>query len=335
MKNAQIQTLESFQSGLPTSIARLDVNNLRPVANERDSVVNALLERYEWEEIDAAVVRVARSNLVAVSDILDEGLIHRLGGLGTLQTTYEQLGDMDAADVSMDGETPGSEDSTPYTPISLPVPIIHKDFRINIRTLEASRRLGDALDTVGVETATRKVNESVEAMLMNGTGLPKVGANQGQGFTNKTQRSSGTAASYGGGDFGTEGNGYKTVNGMINALKALGFNGPFGCYVARTQYGEVTARHTDGSGLSELQAILNNVVDLKYMRPSDNLAAENVVVVNLNKETVDIAIATDLTTVQWVSMGGMVDHFKVMTALVPRVKHDSAGNCGVAHATAA
>ena len=335
MGKTTIDTIETFPGQFLTG-SRLNMNALRPAIDVRNAYQrNALLQKTEWEEIDAAVVRVAMTTLAGVQDLLDLGLVQRLGGLGTLISTYEQLGNMSDANISMDGETPGEEDSTPYSPISLPVPIIHKDFRINIRTLEASRRLGDALDTTGVETATRKVNETIEAMLMNGTGAPKVGTNQGQGYTNKTQRIADTAANFGGGDWGTELNPFKTVNGMVNQLAAKGYPGPYGCYAARVQYGEATRMLTDGSGKTEIRAMLDNIVNLKFTKASDDLTAGSIVVVSLQKDVVDIAIAQDITPVQWSSMGGMVEHFKVMTAVVPRVKHDADGNAGVAHATSA
>lgn len=312
------------------SIDRLNVNALRPV---RGMQQNALLQRYEWEEIDAAVIEVARTQLNGIQDLIDLGLVQRLGGLGTLSSTAEQLGDMSDANISMDGETPGEEDATPYSPLTWPVPIIHKDFRLNIRTLEASRRLGDALDTTGVRTATRKVLEAAEAMLFSGTGMVKVGTNQGQGYTNKTQRVSQTAAAWGGGDFGTWGNGFKTVSAMINTLKGYGFNGPFGVYVARTQYGQLINVNT--YGLSEIQVMLEGIPGLRFVKASDELSNGNSICVNLDPDTVDVAIAVDIVPVQWTSMGGMVEHFKVMTAMTPRVKHTAASsnNCGVAHAT--
>lgn len=325
-KNAQI----SMPEELAPTIERLNINSLRPT---QELHKNALLRRYEWEEIDAAVIRIAKTALNGVQDLIDNGLVRRLGGLGTLTSSQEQLGDMTPANVSMDGETAGEEDSVPYSPLVWPVPIIHKDFRINIRTLEASRRLGDSLDTSSVEVATRRVLEAAEAMLFNGVGLPNVGGYQGQGYTNKTQRISDTAGGFGGGDFGTWGNGYKTIAGMLNRLAGRGYNGPFGVYVSRTQYGQLVG--VNEFGVSEIATILQGIPLLRFVKPGDMLADGVVVAVSLNSDVVDLAIAQDLTVVQWESRGGMVDHFKVMWTGTPRVKHDAAENCGVATATGA
>ena len=97
---------------------------MRPVVGIHQ---NALLRKYEWEEIDAAVVDVARQTLVAAADFTRLGLIRPLGGLGTTVSVYEQLGDMTDAEVSMEGITRTQQDQVDYTPQSVPVPIIHKD----------------------------------------------------------------------------------------------------------------------------------------------------------------------------------------------------------------
>jgi hypothetical protein len=50
----------------------------------------------------------------------------------------------------------------------LPLPITHKDFFINLRTLAASRERGEALDTTQARTAGRVVAEQLEKMLFQG-----------------------------------------------------------------------------------------------------------------------------------------------------------------------
>lgn len=321
--NVQISTIED-------SIAFLNSENARPVVEDMHR--NALLRRYEWEEIDSAVIRVAKTGLNAVQDLLDRGLRHNLGGLGTLSSVQEQMSDITPANVDMAAETAGEEDLPKYSPLVWPVPVIHKDFRINIRSLEASRRLGSGLDVSGVELATRRVLEVAEEMLMLGSHMPKVGSAQGQGYANKTGRISDTATNFGGGDFGTWGNGYKTIAGMINRLAAK-FSGPFGAYVSRNQYGQLI--NVNSFGISEIDTIVRGIPELAFIKPSDDLADGNVIVVSLQSDVVDFAIAQDLTVVQWQELGGMIQRYKVMLVGTPRVKNDMEGNVGIAHATGA
>lgn len=304
----------------------LRVQHLRPVAGLH---TNALLRHEEWKVIDAALLDVVRTQLVVVQDLINYGLVHPLGGLGSTETSYERLYDMDEAQIDMDASTPGSEDRVAFDMITVPVPIIHKDFRINIRQLTSSRTRGDALDTTQVRIATRKVRDYLEGMVMNGDNLV-FGTNPIYGYTTHPARITGSAT----GDFGTIANIHPTFVAMVNALEAVGFIGPFLFYVARTQYGEMRARYTDGSGESALEAALA-IPGVDDIKPADTLAAGSLVAVNMMMETVDLAVGQDITPIQWDTMGGLIAHYKVMTAMVPRIKADSNSVCGVCHYTGA
>lgn len=328
MDNAVIQAIEQFmnQHGV------LNVNQMRPHAGVH---ANALLRKDEWLELDQAILAVSRPRLIGVQDLVGRGLTRRHSGLGAIFSGYERQSDMDPAVIDMDGGTPGEEDRVEFDQVNVPIPIIHKDFRLSKRHLEASRKLGDSLDTTQAEEAGRKVAEAAEALLFNGTGALTVGGVTIYGYANHPNRVTDTAAGYGGGDFGVEGNGYKTIVGMIDALTAKGFTGPFGLYLASPQYNELLSRHTDGSSKSELNAIMEGIPELEFVKKSFDLAAANGVMVNLSRETVDLAIAQDLVTVQWESRGGMSTHFMVMLASVPRIKADKNNSCGVVHVTGA
>lgn len=320
-------TLDSLQEFLNDG-GKLNLNAMRPV---RGLHHNALLRKDEWEEVDAAVVDVARTELNGIADLVNANLVKPLGGIGTTISTYEQLGDMDDADVSMDGVVDGNDDRVTFTPQSIPVPILHKDFSLSLRHLEASRRMGESLDTTQVRVATRKVRDTAEAMLFNGH-AKDLGGFKIYGYTNHPKRTNDTAANFGGGDFGTPGNGYKTITGMINRLAANGYNGPFGVYVSRVQYGELLALYGNND-LSELMVIKNSIPNISFIKASDALADGVTVVVQLTLDVVDLAIAQDIAAVQWDEKGGMLAKFRVMACLVPRVKFASNNKTGLATAT--
>lgn len=321
--NAQILDVRSFMGGAPARLVKagFSVNALR---------TNALLLPDEWKEIDTAVVDVARAQLNGVADLRQYGLVHQLGGLGTIISQYNQISDMSDAELDMSGVTPGQRDQPEYLPISIPVPIIHKDFSINIRHLEASRKLGDALDTTETRIATRKVTEKQESLLFKGATFKVNGASI-YGYTTHPNRNTGSAA----GDFGTISNIYKTVNSMIAAAEADGYYGPFGLYVATTQFAEMREPYTDGSGQSAMQRCLEMLPQLKFIKPSTVLADGNLVLVTLVRDVVDLAVAQDIVPVEWMSKGGLVQDFIVMTCMVPRVKSDAEGHCGIVHYTGA
>lgn len=328
------------KQGVPVVAERvgMKLNNGKfvPEYRERRVYTQALLRKYEWEMIDAEVLDVMRQPLIGVNDLLSGGLTHNVGDVGVSISTYEQLSDMSDADISM-SLTPkkGEGDRVEFTPVSIPIPIISKPFTLDLRTLAASRRgNGEALDVTQARTATRKVREAVEEMLFNGSSLA-VQSFAIYGYTTQPKRSTGAASAYGGADWSTaDGNAHKTIVGMIQALVNLGATGPFGLYVNNTQYGEI--QHLNGSGNtaeSQLSTILRTIPDLKFVHRAPRLDDGEAVLVQMTKETVDLAIGMDVTPVSWQEYGGMVNEFRVMTAVVPRVKYDANDSCAVAHVT--
>lgn len=301
---------------------------------EKEVRLNALLRKYDWEQIDAEVLDVHRQPLIGIDDLRADGLVRPLDGIGVSISTYEQLSDMSPADVSM-SVTPkkGEGDRVTFEPVSIPVPVISKPFTLDLRTLSASQRNGhEGLDATQTRVATIKVRETLEDMLFNGSTINVDGAAI-YGYVNVPQRDTDTAANYGGGDFGTDGNGHKTLAGMIEAMADKGFNGPWRAYVANTQYAQLL--NLTGANLSETQlsVIQRTIPELKSVRRAPRLADGITTLVQMSRDVVDLAIGLDITPVSWQEYGGMVNDFRIMCAMVPRVKYDANGNAGVAVAT--
>ena len=130
---------------------------------------NAVLRKDEWEQLDTAVVEVARERLNAVGDLVSRGLTYEVGnGMGTTIVQHETVSEMTRAQVTMDGVTRGDNDRVTFSLVSTPLPVIHHDFQISARVLAASRQSGSPLDTTQVEEATRQVAETTEDLLVNG-----------------------------------------------------------------------------------------------------------------------------------------------------------------------
>ena len=317
-----IQTLQSWMN----EKGQLSIENMRPVVGIHQ---NALLRHDEWLEIDKAVLKTVQTELTGIDDLMAAGLTKKLGGLGTLLSAYEQLGDMTAANVSMDADVPGQEDRQTFDAQYVPIPIIHKDFRISLRHLLASRNNGEGLDVTQAAAATRVVKETMESMLFNGH-AKTLGGYTIKGYTTATHRITGTAV----GDWGTAGNAYKTMVKAIGELAAKGFDGPFTVYVATTQFNQLLNLLGSVNDYNELTVIERQLPMIKKLKRSFKLADENMVMVQMTDQVVDLAVAEDITPVQWDDMGGMLTHFRVMTALAPRIKFDANNACGVLHYTA-
>jgi uncharacterized linocin/CFP29 family protein len=285
---------------------------------------NATLRNDEWKQIDDAIISVARDTLVGVGDLQAAGLTLNLGGLGVTETQYERQTDMTDADIDMDAETAGEEDRVTFDLVSLPVPVVHKNFRIGIRQLEASRTRGAALDVVNTEEATRKVADKLEDMLFNGDTTININGNSISGYTTHTNRNTVT-----GGDWGTIANIWANIQTAVLANEGDYFTGPYVLYVSTTQYGQMRAIYSDGTGQSAMERVMNSF-PISAIKISDKLTDE-AVLVQLERRTVDLAVGLDVTPVEWTTRGGMSFHFKIMAAMVPRLKADVNGRMGLAH----
>lgn len=323
---ATISTLNGFTGGNGSSAAIRLLNSGMSVNSLR---TNAILRRREWEEIDERVQSVAQARLNGIADLRQYGLVHNLGGLGSIISIYEQLVDMTGAHVDMDALTEGRNDSAGFQPVSIPVPFIHKPFQVDIRRLQASRRTGDGLDVTNAGRATRKVSEGLENMLFNGAEL-RINVDGKPsliyGYTTHPDRTQVEAT----GAWDDPQAIHDTVNLMIQAANDNHYYGPFGLYIAQTQFGQTRQRYKDGSG-QIVRKTLREIDELSFVKGSSFLKSGEAILVCLDHDCVDIAIAQDIIPTEWEELGGFVVRFKIWGVMVPRIKSDSNGNCGHVH----
>lgn len=323
---------------------RLSVNAMRPfVGSDGKSYIvsngkaqlhtnDGLLMYDEWKDLDRNVVEVATDRLVGVADLQAMGLTHNLGSLGVTITQWEESSDMTDADISMSGVTAGEEDTPAYDQASVPVPIVHKNFRLNIRRLEASRRFGEALDVTASSIAARKVAEASEDMLFAGESIT-VNGNTIYGYTNFPNRNTvDMATSW---DAVASSDNSPIIDDAQETLQALrddNFYGPYTMYIPGEYEGKLDEDYQEGTGDTRtVRERLLALSGLNRIVVADRLSTENVIVAQMTRDVVDLAMAQDVTTVQWNSQGGMSEHFKVMAVWVPRLKQDYDDKSGIAH----
>jgi uncharacterized linocin/CFP29 family protein len=309
----------AFAKSLPAHLlaSGLNINSLR---------TNTLLRKDEWELLDARVVEIAANTLRGIADLRAAGLTVPLGGLGVLVSQYETVSDMTDASVNMAAEVDDEEDRINYTLVGVPVPIISKSFRIDIRSLSASRMHGGLLDTTHVDTATRKVAEMLEYILFNGSTIVQ----RGQvvyGYTNHASRNTVS----GGADWGTATNIIPNFNAMLGALIVDNMYGPYKLYLHPDQYVQTFALNASTS-----VPIIRTMESMPGMgpgsiQPTNYITAGQGVLVAMNRDVVDLAIGQDILPVEWDTKGGLTTRWKVLAAMIPRVKADAGGRSGIAH----
>lgn len=303
----------------------------RLLLNNMDTDVlrtNALLRDDEWRRIDDAVLDVARGRLRGIQDLRDAGLTRDLGGLGVLIAEYEKVSDMEPAEQSLAGVTEGQEDIPEFTLAGVPVPITHKDFRVNVRHLQASRTRGQTIDVTAAEIASRLVAELLEDTLFNGSAV-RIGTSQIQGYRNFTDRITGnTSAAWDGTATGEQM--VADVIAMIGDAEAANYFGPYVLYVNTATMTFLREDFKTNSDKTVLQRMLE-IDSLSAVRNSSRMTATEVILVQLTSDVIDLPVGQDVTTVEWDTKGGLSMHFKVMAAVVPRLKSDANGNTGIVH----
>lgn len=295
---------------------------------------NGVLRHEEWKFFDDAVIGEALIQLKGVADLIGAGLTVTVpNSLGKTVYAYEKSTMMDEAQVSMDPVTRTENDRVEFDLANLPLPITHKDFYLNLRTLTASRERGEPLDTLQSRLAGRVVAEKTEKMLFQGlTGT--FGGMSIYGYMTHPDRN--TAS------FGTNGN-WATSNTsktgenilsdvltMIAAAEADRMFGPYWLYVPRNSNTKLDNDFKANSDLTIRQRLM--MVDgLNKITAVDQLTENNVILVQATLDVTAMVLGETLQTVQWDVEGGFQINFKAFQIALPLIRSDITGRSGVVH----
>lgn len=326
------------QSVVAVPTGQLDKQG-QPEFAERPIQTNATLRKDEWIDLEDQVIEAARERLVIVEDLRSAGLTYNVGGLGTLISEWEQASEMTDAEVTMDGETATQKDRQTFRLKGVPIPMVMKDFSIGERMLLASRQRGASLDVTQGTEAARAVARVSESIVFNGA---NIGASNSAGtsysipgLTNFAGRATKTIS-----DWSDDANvSPQDIHGeILEMVQQLETDqrryGPFTLYVP----GEYAFRFRQDFKENSDKTLMERVTDedvIANVRISDTLTDGNAVMVEMNRSVIDLAVASDLTTVQWQSGSGFTNHFKVFAAWAPRLKADYDGRTGILHGSTA
>jgi uncharacterized linocin/CFP29 family protein len=309
---------------------RLMQGNFDVAALRLNADINAqgILRKDEWAYMDAAVLPVARQRLVAIGDMISRGLSMPLpGALGKTRVEWERVSSMDPATVSMSGVASGGNDRVDFDLEGVPIPIVHRDFFLNIRALEASRNGGTPLDTTQIQLATRLVAEKNEAIFFAGTTLTGTN-NRIYGISNHPNRNTGNVTATWLTATGEQIIG--DVNTMIGTLIGDHMYGPYVLYVPQLVNNKLDNDFKAASDKTIRQRILE-IPSISAIIPTENLAGTNIILMQMTSDVADIIDGLQPTTVMWETLGGFQINFKVMSILVPRIRSDYSGQSGIAH----
>lgn len=313
------------------------IQNGEPVAIRTNA--EATLRKDEWKHYDAAAIKVARPKLVVYGDLVSEGLTYNIpNGMGKMVLEYETESEAGSATVSMDGLRKGESDQPEYELLSMPLPLIHSDWKINARKLEASRERGDPLDTTMAEKASRRVAEIVEKLTIGSYATTKFGSGRIYGLTNFPNRNTQTiTAPTAGGWVGA------TLLGeflsMIQKLMDDNFTGPYMAYFGRSwsQYlnNDFNGATAGTPSAVTLRARLKMTENVRDVRVANFLSGFQIVVFQLSSEVIRAVEGVPLMNIEWEEKGGFEICMKTVCMKLPNVRCDAEDQCGICHGNVA
>jgi len=186
-----------------------------------------LVDRY-IRQIDRTVTEIATRQFIGARILPVFTLISE--GVTTLD--WFDLTAMQGAIIDADGLTE-NDDNVGFTPKTLRVPVIHKDWRLGWRDLKAAQAPGDGglgkgLDTGNVQEATRQVLLGVDDLLLNGNADLSI-----DGLSNAAGANTGAGTSW-----NTPGNAYADSTAFVAMLEGANHFGPYVGVVHPTEFGK-------------------------------------------------------------------------------------------------
>jgi len=193
-----------------------------------------------YMKIKEGIVKNARKHSIARQII---GVRPLNAGVGLQQWTYDTLTEVSDAQITY-AFTETGEDVADFGRSHVPIPVIHKEFRIGYRDIVAAQRGGYPLQASTADSASYKVMLQENAMLLNGYSADGStydikGLYQSAGNSESTSK-----------DFGTPGNAMAKVQLAITELIADDIYGPYNLVLNPTQFMEL-AVSVLGSGAGD------------------------------------------------------------------------------------
>lgn len=289
------------------------------------------LTRDAWIEIDTSVQKAAKPRLAIVQNMRDAGLVYSLpGGMGTSVLLSQSQSDIGNATISMNGIRTSDNDRPHFEQTLLPIPIIHKDFQLDLRQIMASRRGEAALDLTNAELAARRVAEEAENLML-GNRTATYGGGTVYGLKNFPNRITGSLTYAPGHASFTPAIAVRDIGLMKLASSNANFYGPWVLYHGPAWSVVMDEDYSGAKGDNTLRERILKMQDIKAVKQLDYLSGNDLILVQQTSDVVRLVEGMGLTTLQWDSHGGMMKNFKIMAIWVPQVRSDFNNATGLVH----
>jgi uncharacterized linocin/CFP29 family protein len=250
----------------------------------------APLSSEDWEKLDKLVVGSARKRLTGRRFINIFGPL----GAGAVVIHKPKIGGIDEDEIAISGRE------------NLSIPMIHKDFRLHWRYIEAANKHGMPLELGPAAVAAAFCAMKEDEMIFNGN--EEYGY---KGLLNADGRSSVKAQ-----DWKVSGNAFQNVVAAIEKLTSNSFYGPYAMVVSPALYATMH-RVYDGTGAMEINMVRELVTDGLFQSPV--IKGLEAIVLATGSENMDLVIGQDLITA-YLGPDDMDHPFRVFETVLLRIK---------------
>lgn len=332
----QVAEFPALHSGLRMNsyCAALFAHNFKRGQAYKALNIHSTLRKDEWENLDRMVVEVGKEVLVGVQDLRNSAGLTRTVSIATSIAQYNKMSTMPPPTLAMNPLAEGARGRLDFTLAGVPIPFAFEDFQLDIRTLVASRQLGEGLDVTQSAEATYQVALAWETMLFDGTPSISVADRLGAlntiyGYTTFPDRNTGSMV--GGWDDPTSGyiNAINSIQVMKNALRADRFYGPYWLYLNDDTWTDIGTVNTQTD--RRVIDVIRADPELAMVKNSSRLEAGEVIMVDPRPRVVQWVEAAMIRPVEWDEKGGLGTNFRIIGAAAPLIKSTSEGQCGIAH----
>lgn len=251
-------------------------------------------------------------------------------GLAATVLTYEDVADMNDAEVGMDAAGASMDDRLNFEIKYLPLPCVYKSFTVNIRQLEAGRLIGAPIDTTQASVAAQKVAEMIEKIALVGASSFLYGGGYLRGVLDFDYVNTGSMSPHWDHSAATGTTILRDVLAMKQASLTDGHGGPWVLLVPPAYETFIDADYSLTTGVtSTIRERILKVGGVDAVLICDKLTADKVALVELQPQTFRMVNGLEPMSVEWDEMGGLRKKFRVISIMVPQPRADQAQKCGI------
>lgn len=297
---------------------------------------NGTLRHEDHRRIMEEVTKVRRRALNGISDLMAAGLTSS-ESIDTMLVGVENINEFQEAQRSMN-PVMGQNNNTNFVLQYTPLPITHQDWSIPWRQQGFAYK-----NQLGLTESVRQTAESLEDMLFNGA-LDILVSTDGvtnspiYGYTTHPNRQTETISDWT--DLAT--NGDKIIPetlAMVNLAftqNASGTPNSIMMYVANDIWTNLQDDYSAQKGDRTYQERIIAISEIADVKPAEKLAAGEVMLVEMESRTIQLAVASDIVTIPHQRTTAFADQvFTTYAAMVPIIRSDRNDKTGLVHGSPA